>query len=319
MPDVSVVIPTRSRSGMLAQALRSVLSQRDVDFEVIVVDDGSTDDTAAMVTAMPDRRVHLIRQETAEGVSAARNRGSAAAAGRWVAFLDDDDLWAPDKLVRQLEAATAAGRRWVYAGDVNVDSDLRVLNGGPPPAPDEVVASLERYNAVPSGASNVVVRRDLLAAVGPFDPQLKTSEDWDMWIRLARRGPPSWVCSPLVAYRVHPGNAVFNVAPMITEPEIIAARHGIRLDRAGNYRRAAWTCLRGGNRHEALRYYWRAAVLGDFKSIARFLMVFVHPAARSGDPFRLQSTRPDGNEWIAEARGWLQRIAPESVQDSGAG
>jgi glycosyltransferase involved in cell wall biosynthesis len=303
MPDVSVVIPTRSRSGMLAQALRSVLSQRDVDLEVIVVDDGSTDDTAAMVTAMTARRVHLIRQETAEGVSAARNRGIAAAAGRWVAFLDDDDLWAPDKLVRQLEAATAAGRRWVYAGDVNVDSDLRVLDGGPPPAPDQVVSSLERYNAVPSGASNVMVRRDLLAAAGPFDPQLQTSEDWDMWIRLARRGPPSWVCSPLVALRIHSGSASFNMPKVLEEIEVVAARYSLAIDRARHLRWTAWTYLQGGKRRQALRYYGRAIALGDYRSAARAAVALIKPSVGS-----LPSKHP-ASSWTAEAQVWISKMA----------
>jgi glycosyltransferase involved in cell wall biosynthesis len=312
MPEVSVVIPTRSRSRMLAVALRSVLCQRDVDLEVVVVDDGSTDDTAAMV-AGTDPRVHLIRNEVSGGVSAARNSGIAAAVGEWIAFLDDDDVWAPDKIVRQLDAATTAGREWVYAGDVNVDSDLRILNGAPPPAPDEVVASLQRFNAVPSGASNVVVRADLLAAAGNFDPQLKTNEDWDMWIRLAGYGPPAWVCSPLVAYRIHSGNAALEPTPIITEPEIIASRYGLHIDRAGNYRRAAWACLRRGRRWAALRYYGHAVARGDTRSAARALMVLVHPAAGSGDPFHLQRAPSGSDEWVAEVAEWLEKIAIDSV------
>jgi len=317
MPEVSVVIPTRSRSRMLAVALRSALSQRDADLEVIVVDDGSTDDTEAMVAAMSDPRVHLIRDEVSGGVSAARNRGIAAAVGEWVAFLDDDDVWAPDKVVRQLDAATAAGRKWVYAGDVNVDSNLRILDGASPPPPDEVVASLQRFNAVPSGASNVVVRADLLAAAGNFDPQLTTNEDWDMWIRLASYGAPAWVCRPLVAYRIHSGNAALDPTPMITEPEVIATRYGLAIDRAGNYRRAAWACLRRGRRWEALRYYGRAVALGDMRSAARALMVLVHPAAGSGDPFRLQRARSGGDEWVAEVAEWLEKIVSHSARDSG--
>jgi glycosyltransferase involved in cell wall biosynthesis len=317
MPEVSVVIPTRSRSRMLAVALRSALWQRDVNMEVIVVDDGSTDDTEAMVRAVSDSRVHLIREEVPGGVSAARNRGIGAAVGEWVAFLDDDDVWAPDKVVRQLDAAATAGRDWVYAGDVNVDSNLHILDGGPPPPPDEVVASLQRFNAVPSGASNVVVRADLLAAVGNFDPQLTTNEDWDMWIRLAGYGPPAWVCSPLVAYRLHSGNAALDPTPMITEPEIIATRYGLNLDRAGSYRRAAWACLRRGRRLAALRYYGHAVALGDIRSAARALMALVHPAAGSGDPFQLQRARSDGDEWAAEVAEWLEKIVFHSVRDSG--
>jgi glycosyltransferase involved in cell wall biosynthesis len=128
-PDVSVVVPTHNRSGLLAQTLRSVLWQRGVDLEVLVVDDGSTDDTAAVVAALNDPRVRLLRHGTPRGVSAARNRGVAAAGGRWLAFCDDDDLWAPDKLARQLAAAQATGRSWVYAGEVHIDLGGQVVGG----------------------------------------------------------------------------------------------------------------------------------------------------------------------------------------------
>ena len=99
-PEVSVVVPTHNRSGLLAQTLHSVLWQRGVDLEVLVVDDGSADDTAEMVAGLADPRIRLLRHDHPQGVSAARNRGVAAASGRWLAFCDDDDLWAPDKLAR---------------------------------------------------------------------------------------------------------------------------------------------------------------------------------------------------------------------------
>jgi glycosyltransferase involved in cell wall biosynthesis len=288
---------------MLAVALRSALWQRDVNMEVIVVDDGSTDDTEAMVRAVSDSRVHLIREEVPGGVSAARNRGIGAAVGEWVAFLDDDDVWAPDKVVRQLDAAATAGRDWVYAGDVNVDSNLHILDGGPPPPPDEVVASLQRFNAVPSGASNVVVRADLLAAVGNFDPQLTTNEDWDMWIRLAGYGPPAWVCSPLVALRIHPDCASLNMPKILEEMDIVAHRHSLPIDRPRHLRWAAWTSLRAGRRREALRYYVRAVSLGDFKSALRAGVTLIHPRPRA------QRGNELANDWTDEARSWINRLA----------
>ena len=112
--DVSVIIATRNRSTLLAETLRSVLGQRGVDFEVIVVDEASTDDTAALLAALDDPRVRVIRHGEALGLSAARNHGAAEANGDWLAFIDDDDLWAPDKLARQLRAAEDARRDWVY-------------------------------------------------------------------------------------------------------------------------------------------------------------------------------------------------------------
>src|SRR6266545_7755936 len=206
MPDVSVVVPTRNRRQFLRLSVFSALRQRGVEVEVIVVDDASTDGAAAMVSSLADRRVRLLRQDSRGGVSAARNRGIEEASGEWLAFLDDDDLWAPEKLVLQLESATRAGRTWAYAEDVNVDDDLRVLSAFRPPTPEQVMEALPRYNPVPSGASNIIVRADALAAVGPFDPDLRRTEDWDLWIRMARTGPPACVSRPLVGYRFHTDN-----------------------------------------------------------------------------------------------------------------
>ena len=128
-PEVSVVVPTHDRSRLLALTLRSILGQRGVDLEVIVVDDGSTDDTAEVVAGLGDDRVRLLRHDTPQGVAAARNYGIAEAAGGWLAFCDDDDLWAPDKLARQLHAARETGRAWAYAGAVKIDADGRVVAG----------------------------------------------------------------------------------------------------------------------------------------------------------------------------------------------
>ena len=119
MTEVSVIIPTRNRSKLLELSLRSVLWQRSVDFETIVVDDGSTDDTPRMLRSLGDR-IRVFRHERSQGVSAARNRGIAEARGEWVAFLDDDDLWAPDKLELQLQALRRDDRRWAYAGAVEI-------------------------------------------------------------------------------------------------------------------------------------------------------------------------------------------------------
>jgi glycosyltransferase involved in cell wall biosynthesis len=149
MPDVSVVIPTRDRAGLLAQTLATVLWQRNVSLEVVVVDDGSEEPIVGRVTELSDPRVVVVRNETSLGVSGARNAGIERATGDWVAFCDDDDLWAPDKLADQIAAATSEGCSWVYAGDVNIDDRLRIIGGGPPPPPETVMADLVRYNAVP--------------------------------------------------------------------------------------------------------------------------------------------------------------------------
>jgi glycosyltransferase involved in cell wall biosynthesis len=311
MPEVSVVIPTRNRSRLLTLTLHSVRWQRGVDLEVVVVDDGSSDDTVEMVAALADPRIRLVRHDRPQGVSAARNRGVAEAGGAWVAFLDDDDLWAPDKLARQLQAAHRTGRAWVYTGGVNVDQHLRVLEGGPPPPPERVVELLGRCNPVPVGASNVLVRAAALVSAGAFDPQLRRTEDWDLWIRLARLGPPAWVCQPLTAYRMHPAsNAAADADRMLVEAAVLAERYRIPVDRAAQYRRAAWTCLRAGHRGQALRHYAGAVRAGDVTSAARAVAALLHPAPKGNylrRPFRGRDAPT--RRWTTQAQVWLEQLA----------
>jgi glycosyltransferase involved in cell wall biosynthesis len=266
--EVSVVIPTCGRVDLLSCAVGAALGQ-DVDVEVVVVDDACADGTAQWLADQADARLRVVRHATQRGVSAARNSGIREARGTWIAFLDDDDAWAPDKLESQLSAAAAAGRGWVYTGDVHVDERLRLLGGGPPMSPTDAMAMLSSYNTLSSGASNVMVRADLLAAVGDFDTSLRRTEDWDMWIRLAKTGPPAWVRRPLVAYRHHRGNASTDPSPMVSEPRLLAHRYGISVDLTGMMRRAAWSCLQDGRRLKAAGYYLRAVVHGDMRSLGR--------------------------------------------------
>jgi glycosyltransferase involved in cell wall biosynthesis len=313
MVEVTVVVPTRNRASMLHQALRSVVGQREVDLEVVIVDDGSTDATAAVVSGMADRRLRLIRHERPQGVSAARNHGIAEARGRWVAFLDDDDLWAPRKLASQLAAADRDRRTWAVTGAVSVDDGLRVLAGEPPLAPERIVADLDRYNSVPAGASNVLARADLLAVTGGFDPGLRHMADWDLWIRLGRSGPPATVSRPLLAYRLHQANATMDTAFDPQEPlaelDAIVDRYGIPADRLAVDRWIAWTCLRAGRRFASLRAYARAARRGDPRSLVRATIGLLHPAVGRRVYYRPFLRRGQDEAWLAEARSWLRDLA----------
>src|SRR4029450_6793943 len=108
-----------------AAAVGTLGGQRNVALETIVVDDGSTDDTPSVLRSLGDR-IRVVRHDRSQGVSAARNRGIAEARGEWVAFLDDDDLWAPDKLALQLDSLRREGTNWAYAGAVDIAPDYRV-------------------------------------------------------------------------------------------------------------------------------------------------------------------------------------------------
>ena len=308
MPDVSVVIPTHNRRQLLGQAVRSALGQVGVEVEVIVVDDGSSDGTADAVASLGDDRVRLIRHPRPLGVAVARNAGAGAARGAWVALLDDDDLWAPDKLKRQLEAASAAEAGWVYAGVVEVDADGRLLGGGAPPSPEELLAGLRRRNLMPAGSSNVAVRSDLLSATGGFDPRLRHLADWDLWLRLAGLGQPAYVPAPLVAYRLHRGQATLDTTGMLAEASELEARHGA--DRTAILRWAAWSHLRTGRRRAALRAYTGAVLAGDVTSLARAAVALLHPRPSTVR----RPSRPSATEavWIAAGQRWLdESLGPQ--------
>ena len=169
--DVTVVIPTHNRLHLLPGAISSVLGQQDVSVQVVVVNDGSTDGTKPWLDrlAAQDCRIKVVHHDRPLRMSSARNAGIAHATARWVAFCDDDDLWAPDKLAAQLSALTAESARWGCTGGVLVDEDLRILGhhrvrGG------NVLPDLTSRNVIPSGGSSVIAEARLLRDVGGFRP-----------------------------------------------------------------------------------------------------------------------------------------------------
>jgi glycosyltransferase involved in cell wall biosynthesis len=309
MIDVSVVIPTRNRSALVRQALRSVLAQADVGLEVIVVDDGSSDNTGAVVTGMRDSRVVLLRHDRPRGLSASRNRGAEEAKGEWLAFIDDDDLWSPHKLSRQIQVANATGRDWVYVGVVNVDASLRVLGGRPAPRPQEVVRLLPRGNLVPGSASSVAMRRTAFRRVGPFDVGLRSAEDWEMWIRLAKEGPPAWVPEPLVAQRLHSKNMSLDVNVILEAVGSVERRHGVDADRGALYRWIATSCLRSGRRTEWLKFLSLAAVRGEARGVAEDLLIALRSRVdRSLRRPRKTLAQLPNPTWTTRAQLWLDEL-----------
>jgi glycosyltransferase involved in cell wall biosynthesis len=304
-PDVTVVIPTRNRRAELRTAVRSALTQRSVDLEVVVVDDGSEEPAEVILAEVTDARVRVVRNAVSLGETASRNRGIAEAFGSWIAFLDDDDLWSPDKIALQLDVLDRQDAGWAYAGDIVVDEDLRPLHGAPPPTPETIASTLRRYNSVPAGASNVIVRASLLASVGSFDPALRRTGDWDMWLRLLTTGFPACVREPLVANRMHHGNVSRDMRALFQELPVIARRHGIPVDIARHHRWAAWSARMHGHRWDAIRSYARAVPHGDIVSIGRAAVTLV---AR-----RPPATVPGDAEWIARAQAWLRAFPSPSA------
>lgn len=241
-PDLSIVIPTLDRWPLLSRALASALDQRDTVVEVIVVDDGSTDETRDRLAEHPDERVRVIRAERPRGVACSRNAGIAAARAPATAFLDDDDLWAPLKSKMQLDALARAGARWSWTAATVVDETLRPRLLRPAPTPESVRARILHTNPLPA-LSAVIVRTDLLRDVGGFDETLSVFADWDLWIRLSALDPGTACPEPLTAYVEHGANMhLGNRDPWAARPEFerLAAKHAGRANTAGVRFGALW-------------------------------------------------------------------------------
>jgi glycosyltransferase involved in cell wall biosynthesis len=277
-PEVTAVIPTHNRWHLLPSALESARGQADVAVEVIVVDDGSRDPQEA--PAVDGESVRLLRHDRPRGVAEARNAGLAAARGKWVAFLDDDDVWAPTYLQTLVRLARAEDASFAYSGVVEVNERFEVLRIPVTPEPEELPELLPRHNAVPAAASNTFARTDVMRRLGGFDPRLLVLEDWDLWIRLALSGPGAMTAEPLVGHVIHSGSIqIVDVEKLMPAFEYLASKHrasprsrgsephGLAFSRyvagcmwrAGRKRGAARALVRGFLRYGGLRALRRAA------------------------------------------------------------
>lgn len=196
---VSVILPTYNRAPLLPRAINSVLKQTYTDFELIVVDDASQDNTRAVVLAFTDERVRYLRQANNGGVAAARNAGIAASAGHFLAFQDSDDLWHPHKLARQMQAWSEVGPETavIYSQFWRQKGQRRTLF---PSATDnlsgDILDVLLWQNVITTQAA--LARRDSLAQVGGFDERLPCLVDWELWLRMASCFRFRFLAEPLV-------------------------------------------------------------------------------------------------------------------------
>ena len=266
---VSVIIPVYQGADFVLSAIHSVLSQAGEDLEIIVVDDASPDDAARRVAALGDARVHLVRHPHNRGIAAARNSGLAAARGEFVAFLDQDDLWIPGRLSRQLAALAADAPADVVIGDMVVrcaDGRELVRRAGLSPLAERDARSLLAHliadGTVSLGSS--LLRRSCLDAAGSFDQSIRGgADDFDMLVRLAEVGRFRYLPGATLVWRLHDGN--FTSAQRMMDEVLaiidrVAQRHGFdaaaRTGRARCYYRRAMEHYVNGE---------RAAALSDFR------------------------------------------------------
>jgi glycosyltransferase involved in cell wall biosynthesis len=205
-PLVSVIIPSYNSCRFVIEAVESVLLQSYSPIEVIVVDDGSTDDTAS-VLAPYRSHVRYVYQAN-RGLAGARNRGIAEARGELVAFLDADDVWMPEKLARQMEALSGAPQAGLVHTDVLFLEQATGQKSHRKTRKTEYVGDCYRllFTRNQLTASSVLLRKECLTRVGWFEESLRRLEDYDLWLRVARHYPFACVGEPLVVYRLHNNN-----------------------------------------------------------------------------------------------------------------
>jgi glycosyltransferase involved in cell wall biosynthesis len=270
MPEVSVIIPAYDRAQSVGDAITSVLAQEGVALEVIVVDDASTDDTAAVVAAMTDPRLRLIRHPRNMGVSAARNTGIDAARGDLIAFQDSDDLWLPGNLAAQVAALHAAPKAVASYCGMIVENPEVVGGKGSfyMPPKDQRVRSGDLHLALLGGnfisTQTLVVRRAAIGQVGAFDPGLPALVDWDFVLRLSALGPIMLVDKPLVQQRYSENSLTRSLEKRLHGYLGILEKH--RADFAAHpallarhHHRIAGVCRRLGRRPQA-RHHILAAL-----------------------------------------------------------
>ncbi len=265
-PLVSVVIPAYNCRRYVREAVDSVLAQTFTDYEIIVVNDASTDDTPEILAEYESAgSIRVVTHERNRGLAAARNSGIRAARGTWVTFLDADDLWRPEKLDYHARILRERPDIVFVSNSGLFFNDGDAVEFPPLPEPPELTSVSWRrllLGSSPFSASNATVRRDCLAEVGLFDEGLRAAEDRDLWLRIVRRFGGTLASGVINAYRRHPSNMTadpFHMKPNVlfvlekTFREVACPRSLRARARAHAYLELAIVCYEAGLRVEGLK------------------------------------------------------------------
>lgn len=315
-------MPTRNRATLVGRLLRQLTEFDDhLRYEVIVIDEGSSDETGPLLAALAEAHgVRVAHHDVPLGLPAARNAGLHMANSPYVAWIDDDDLTAPDRLARQHRALTERGGGWSFTARVDIDDELRVVGHRRCIDTDDFLGAILRINCVPTSAQGLLVERELALSVGGYDESLQSAEDWDFCIRLAVRAAPHWIDEPLVAYRT-------GVASMSTDTRRMDDAIDTMVDKHANLYRTCgiapdWQAIHEslitadlmGGRWRAVRRAGRSfRARPSVRGAMRIPVIAGAPrwfADRSAA--RRSNQVPDG--WRSQTREWLDRVnAPEEA------
>jgi glycosyltransferase involved in cell wall biosynthesis len=228
MPKVSVVIPSYNRARYLRRAIQSVLDQTFKDFEIIVVDDASTDETPQIVEAFRNPTIRYFRHDTNQREARSRNPGVQNAVGEYIAFLDDDDSWLPQKLALQVDLFDKSPSKLgaVYCSSLEVDGETgRVLSKWNAQKRGNIFRDLSEVNWI-GIPSVIVLRRQCFDTLGLFDEQIEFGLDFDMWIRVARAYEYDFISEPLVLRSIYHKRLSTNYELVLKGAESMLRKYG---------------------------------------------------------------------------------------------
>jgi glycosyltransferase involved in cell wall biosynthesis len=310
-PKVSIVTPLYNSSACIQGTLDSVLAQTYQDWELILVNDGSTDDTSEKVKPyLVDSRIRYLIQNN-QGIGAARNAGIAAAVGDWVCLLDHDDRWLPKKLERQLEFAAEhdleivatdavvvkGGERYLYSVNFSRET-VTALALSLKDRTVDLFAALVNGNFLCS--SSVAIKRQLFERFGRLDPEAAPADDYEMWLRCAAHARIGFVDEPLIEYYLHEGNYSRDTLMMMakeiyalgksrarttnqTQIELFDRRLANLRERAARMSLDTYHQMAGQHLGSALPFFWRAFRFAPFEVLQpRRLIAAVRKAIWAG-------------------------------------
>lgn len=224
MPRVSIVVPAYNAERTILETIRSIQAQTFSDFELIVINDGSTDQTLQLLDTVEDSRLKVFSYENG-GLPVARNRGIHRSTGEFISFIDADDLWTADKLELQLKALQEHPEAGVaYSWTAFIDEKSTLFHHNHPIWYEGNVYPNLLLRCFIANGSNILVRRECVEAVGEFDPTLKSTEDWEYYLRLAARYPFALVPKHQILYRRSPTSMTSKVAVMEKYNLLVAER-----------------------------------------------------------------------------------------------
>jgi glycosyltransferase involved in cell wall biosynthesis len=293
LPLVSIILPTYNCAAFLSHSIGSILAQTYNSYEIIVVDDGSTDNTKEVLYPFI-QRIKYIRLEQNKGLPMARNIGISSAQGKYIAFIDADDLWLPEKLQTDIEYfETHPEVSMVYSKHINMDEKGNDLNGNTKrqlPSGNIFTQLFSEQNFIIT--SSVVVRKEIFETTGLFDEQLFNCQDWDMWLRIAFHFQVAGIGKPLVKYRHNPHSLSKNRNNVLKYQKMVIDKiynkfkdkeNGIheklyKKRLASHYAKAGRYYLRIGNKNRANENFGLSLKNApfNFRSLRYYLCTFFH-------------------------------------------